>query len=883
VPAERRATYRLQLRPGFGFDQAAALAPYLAALGVSHLYSSPVLQAVPGSSHGYDVVDHSRVSEELGGEQGRRRLLAALRALGLGQLLDVVPNHMAIHPANRWWWDVLENGPSSRYAEAFDVDWGPPEAERADVILLPVLGGQYGRVLEAGEIRLHRHGGSFVVRYHEQAWPVAPRSTDALLAAAAERAGSEELAYLAESFGRLPLPRRDDRRGFHRRHRDKEVLRRLLEQALRGRPALAEAVDAEVEAANHDALRLHAILERQNYRLAFWRVAAQDLGYRRFFDVNSLVALRAEDERVFAETHVLVLDWLRQGEVDGLRVDHPDGLRDPEAYFRRLRESAPEAWIVAEKILAGDERLPASWPVDGTTGYDFANRVLGLFVDPRGRAPLGRLFTEWTGQADDWPAHMSDKKRLLLREVLGSDLNRLTSLLLAVCARHPRHRDYTRPELHDALLELTAALAVYRTYVRAEGGQVSGEDRRRLAAAVEGARAARPDLDPELLVFVGSVLRLEVAGALEGDLAMRFQQNSGPAMAKGVEDTAFYTFTRLLALNEVGGDPDRFGLEPDAFHAWCAETQRERPCTLLATATHDTKRGEDVRARLALLSEIPERWAEAVRAWSALGAARRGAAVDGGAELFFYQTLVGAWPLDAGRAQETMRKAAREARTHTSWQRPDEAYERALLDFVEGSLHDEAFRGAVESFVEPLVAPGRVNALAQLLLKLTAPGVPDVYQGCELWDLSLVDPDNRRPVDYDVRRRLLAAAVDATPEQVMARADEGLPKLWLLRMALHLRRRLPSAFGPGEGGRYAPLAAEGPRAGHVVAFRRGAGVIAVAPRLVLTLAATGWGDTRITLPPGEWVNVLGGGASLAGEVRMDALLERFPVALLSAG
>jgi len=881
VPAERRATYRLQLRPGFGFLEAARLAPYLAALGVSHLYSSPVLQAVPGSPHGYDVVDHSRVSEELGGEAGRRQLAAALAENGLSLLLDIVPNHMAIHVRNLWWWDVLENGPSSRYAGYFDVDWDAPEAKRHNTMLLPVLGDHYGRVLEAGELTLHRHGGSFVVRYHDQAWPVAPRSADGLLAAAAGRAGSEELAYLAEGFGRLPVARVDDRRGFHRRHRDKEVLRRLLEQALRGHPDLAAAVDAEVAATNRDPDRLHAVLEGQNYRLAFWRTAAQDLGYRRFFDVNSLVGLRAEDEGVFAETHVLVLDWLRLGAVDGVRVDHPDGLRDPQDYFRRLREAAPAAWIVAEKILAGDERLRASWPVDGTTGYDFSSRALGLFVDPRGRAPLGALFQAFTGVADDWPAHAAEKKRQALRDVLGSDLNRLTALLVDVGERHRRHRDYTRLELEDVLVEVTAALSVYRTYLRAEEGAAGGEDRRRIEAAVAKARAARPDIDPELFAFVASVLMLEVRGELEDELALRFQQTSGPATAKGVEDTALYTFTRFLALNEVGADPDRFGVAPGEFHAWCAETQRDHPFTLLATATHDTKRGEDVRARLALLSEMPEAWAEEARRWWGLGAPHRDPRVGGDAALFFYQTLVGAWPLGVERAQETMRKAAREARVHSSWTRPDEAYETALLDFVARSLGDPEFGAAVERFVAPLVAPGRVNALAQALLKLTAPGVPDIYQGGELWDLSLVDPDNRRPVDFDTRLLLLEELDGATPEQVMARADLGLPKFWLIRQALHLRRRLPAVFGPGDAGRYTPLAAEGARAGHVVAFMRGASVIAAAPRLVLALARAGWGDTRLTLPGGAWTNELTGEV-LAGTVRLDALLERFPVALLRA-
>jgi (1->4)-alpha-D-glucan 1-alpha-D-glucosylmutase len=881
VSTERRATYRLQLHAGFGFEAAAALAPYLAALGVSHLYSSPVLEAVPGSMHGYDVVDHSRVSGDLGGERGRRLLAQALAREGLGLLLDVVPNHMAIHARNRWWWDVLENGSSSRYAAYFDVDWDPPESKLHDTILLPVLGDHYGRVLDRGELRLERDGGGFLVRYLEHSWPAAPRSLDGLLAAAAERCGSQELSFLAESFGRLPLPRLDDRRGFHRRHRDKEALKRLLDQLLRADPEAGAAVDAEVAATNADADRLHAVLDRQNYRLAFWRAAAQDLGYRRFFDVNSLVALRAEDERVFAETHVLVLDWLRSGALDGVRVDHPDGLREPQAYFERLRASAPDSWIVAEKVLVPGEDLPPGWPVEGTTGYDFAGLVLGLFVDPVGERPLTGLYTDFTGQPADFAAVAREKKRFVLREVLGSDLNRLTAQLLDVCERHREHRDYTRHEMHEALCELISSLPVYRTYVRAEQGAIGEVDRLRIEAAVEAAASARPDVDPALFAFIGSVLTLDVRGDLETELVMRFQQATGPVTAKGVEDTAFYTFNRLACLNEVGGDPGRFGVPPPAFHRWCEEAWARRPQSLLATATHDTKRGEDVRARLALLSEIPARWEGAVRAWAALNEARRGARVDRNAEYLFYQTVVGAWPLTEERATEYLLKAAREAKEHTSWTRQDAGYEQALTAFASACLHDPSFRGSVEEFVAPLVGPGRLNSLSQTVLKLAAPGVPDIYQGCELWDMSLVDPDNRRPVDYEVRRRLLADLDAMRPAQILSRMAEGLPKLWVVRQALALRRREAAAFGPGEPGRYRRLEAAGPRGAHVVAFSRGGRVAAVAPRLVLALQESGWGDTSLTLPEGRWTSHLDG-AEVAGTVRLRDLLARFPVALLSA-
>jgi (1->4)-alpha-D-glucan 1-alpha-D-glucosylmutase len=872
---EPAATYRVQLHGGFGFDQAAELAPYLAALGISHLYSSPYLQAARGSMHGYDVVDHSRLNVELGGAEGHARFCAALARSGVGQLLDVVPNHMAITPENQWWWDVLENGPSSRYAAYFDLEWDPPESRLRNTVLLPVLADHYGRVLEAGELALERHGGTFVVRYHDHVWPAAPHSVEGLLSRAATDVGSEELAFLADAFGALPLP--SDRRDAQRRHRDKEVLKRQLKRMVKENAAVAAAVDRQVERLNRDADALDSVLQRQNFRPAFWRTASQELAYRRFFDVNSLVGLRTEEKRVFDDTHGLVLRWLRDGTLDGVRIDHPDGLRDPEGYFRRLREQAPQAWVVAEKILEPGERLPASWPIAGSTGYEFMNRLGGVFVDPRGEEPLTRLYAEFTGEITDYPGLAREKKLLVLREVLGSDVNRLTALLQEVCERHRRHRDYTRNELHHAVRELIACFPVYRTYVRAPDGPVRDEDARSIAEALEAAQAHRPDLDPELFAFLGRILRLELRGDLEDELLMRFQQVTGPAMAKGVEDTAFYNFHRLVSLCEVGGDPGRFGRSPAEFHASCEEAWARWPQALLATSTHDSKRSEDVRARIGLLAEIPERWAAAVRRWAALNEDRRGR-VDRNAEYLFYQTLVGAWPLDADRAAAYMEKAAREAKAYTSWTRPDADYEQALSGFVRGALDDPGFRREVEAFVAPLVAPARLTSLAQTLVKITAPGVPDFYQGTELWDLSLVDPDNRRPVDYGLRRRLLAEAEALSPEQALQRMDEGLPKLWLIRRALCARRSRPQAFGEGEAARYRPLTATGRRADHVLAFQRGQEVVAVVPRLVLALGGE-WADTSLELPAGRWRNALTG-EDVAGRVRLPQLLARFPVALL---
>lgn len=880
MSTERRATYRVQLHAGFGFADAAEISGYLKALGVSHLYCSPYLQAASGSTHGYDVVNPHQVNEELGGAEAHARLCHTISKDELGQVLDIVPNHMAIiGRENPWWWDVLENGPSSRYAAYFDVEWDAPEARLRNTVLLPVLGDHYGRILEAGEFQLKRKAGSFTLSYHHHAFPVSPRSLGDLLGTAAERCQSDDLAFIAGAFGRLPHATATEQAAVRQRHRDKEVLRVQLARLCQEQPVVAAAIDAVVAEANATPEALDALLERQNYRLAFWRTAKQELGYRRFFDINTLVGLRTEDEQVFADTHALVLDWLTRGVLDGVRIDHPDGLRDPEAYFRRLHEACPQAWIVAEKILEPGERLPELWPIAGTTGYDFIYHLSNLFVDPEGEGPLTQLYGSFTGEPIDYHAVVQEKKNFVLRHVLGSDVNRLTALFLEICERHRRHRDYTRHELHEALREVIACFPVYRTYVQAEAGQVSEDDVRYITESVEAAKANRPDLGSDLFDFFRDLLLLRVHGETESELVMRFQQLTGPAMAKGVEDTAFYCFNRLLSLNEVGGNPGQFGLPIDAFHRACAETQARWPSAMLTTSTHDTKRSEDVRARIHLLSEIPERWSEALRRWSALNERHRQENMpDRNAEYLFYQTLVGAWPIDAERATAYMEKASREAKAYTSWTDPNPGYEAALRAFVEGVLSDAAFQAELESFVGPLIEPGRVISLAQTLLKLTTPGVSDLYQGTELWDLSLVDPDNRRPVDYRRRRRLLAELDSMTPETVWQRVDDGLPKLWVIRQALALRRRRPQLFGPQ--GSYQALSARGAKANHVVAFAREESVVTVVPRLVLRLSGT-WGDTTLKLPTGGWRSELTGESLSGGEVRLTELLKRFPVALLS--
>ncbi len=636
---------------------------------------------------------------------------------------------------------------------------------------------------------------------------------------------------------------------------------------------------------NADVDALDGLLDAQNHRIAYWRTAERDLGYRRFFDIDTLVGLRVEDPEVFADTHELVLGWVRDGIVHGLRVDHPDGLRDPEQYADRLARATGGVWTVMEKILEPGEDLPETWPVAGTTGYDRLGVIGGLFVDPAGEGPLTGSYARLTGAPTDVAEVVHEARALAVGELLAADVNRLTALLVEICEQRRHQRDRTRHELHDALRELLAAFRVYRTYVRAEAGLVRREDVARVEEAVAAVAARRSDIDPDLLGFLADLLLLRLPDRRppEDEWVMRFQQLTGPAMAKGVEDTAFYRFTRFVALNEVGGDLARFGVGADEFHAANAAAQDRWPTTMTALSTHDTKRSADVRARLALLSEIPDAWAEACGRWMDASARHwPDGEPDRHAQHLLFQTLVGAWPLGVDRAVAYMTKATREAKLRTSWLAPDAGYDAARDAWVAATLADPAVLADVEAFVAPLVGPGRVVALAQVALQLTVPGVPDTYQGSELWDLSLVDPDNRRPVDFAVRRHLLAAlAAGLGPGDMLARADEGLPKLAVVRAALDLRRRRPEAFGPGEPGAYVPLAFDGPAAAHGVGFTRGGTVAVVVPRLVLGLAARGgWGDTTLALPPGTWTDVVTGDAAGGGERAVADVLARFPVAVL---
>jgi (1->4)-alpha-D-glucan 1-alpha-D-glucosylmutase len=909
VPVETpRGTYRVQMHAGFTFDDAAGLADYLAELGVSHLYLSPILQAAPGSMHGYDVVDPTQVNDELGGAEGHHRLGLALGQAGLGQLLDVVPNHMAITGRdNAWWWDVLANGPSSVYATYFDVDWDSPNGRLRNTVLLPILAEPYGYELEAGHLIVVRTDGSFVVEYFDHAAPLDLSSLEGLLLRAAARVDASdedarvELERVATSLGRLPTSTTTEPGAVEERRSGGEMLRARLTELCGSDPAVAAAVDEEVAAVNADTDVLHELLDRQNYRLAWWRTAGESLDYRRFFDINDLAAIRVEEPRVFADSHGLIVDWLAHGVIDGVRVDHIDGLLDPGRYLTRLAAAAPRGWVLVEKILEGDEVLPPAWPVDGTTGYDWLNSVGGIFVHRSGWQRLEEGYRAFTGITDSFEEIAYRAKLATLDGPMAADLNRLVARTQEVCAHHRRYRDYGRRDLHDALAEVAAAFGVYRTYLVSDGGgeidTPDGRDVEEVERAVRAAGLRRPELDEKLLELVRDLLLGRVLGASEAEgireveVALRFQQLTGPVMAKAVEDTAFYRYLPLTSLNEVGGDPGRLDDDLDHFHARAARAHRTTPSGMLATSTHDTKRSEDVRARLSVLPEIVEEWLAVVeRWWKGVHEMSTGAAPpDRNTAWLLLQTLVGAWPLTGARLSDYLEKATREAKEHTSWTDPDPVYDESIRAFATAVFDDPATMAALNEIVARVERPGRVVALGLKLITLTAPGVPDLYQGSELWDLSLVDPDNRRPVDYALRRRLLGRAGTTTAAQAWAEDDpEGLVKLLVVRAALATRAAHPAWWGAGPDGEYRRVVATGPAAAHLVAFGRGPGPAGTGPGGALTLATRwplllerngGWADTTLDLPAGTWVDQLSD-RSWSGRVALSDVLAGLPVALL---
>lgn len=923
------ATYRLQLKGCGGFAGARALVPYLRALGITDLYASPILRARAGSSHGYDVTDPSHLDPELGSEEDFAALSNELSAYGMGLLVDIVPNHMAASEENPWWRDVLEHGPSSPYAPCFDIAWRPAWSTRHDRVLLPILGSPYGQALENAEIAVALDEGGFHVRYGEARLPVDPRTYPAILglrpSALKRRLGSDHPTFHAHAelilaFRCLPsrTAARPELRAERRRRAAaaKARLRQLCDTHEEIRSFLEESVRIlnGRRGEPQSFRRLDELLSAQAYRLAYWRAARAEVNYRRFFAISELVGVRVEDPQVFEATHALILRLLRERKITGLRIDHIDGVRDPADYLRLLRrhlaaagdgagaEASPPFYVIVEKILAADEELPEEWPVSGTTGYDFLRTVSSLSVDSHGLQALDRLYGRLTGSTPRFDEIAYQQKKLVLDTLFAGEMRALEEELIRLAGHDRYARDLPAHQLARALAEVSVSLPVYRTYIRDR--DVAPRDRRSIDRAIGEARRRTRAVGAPAFDFLRRVLRLELPARASREqeeawqgFVLRWQQLTGPIMAKGVEDTALYMYNRLISLNEVGGEPGASGLGIDEFHRRNLARQARWPATLNSTSTHDTKRSEDVRARIHILSEIPRSWAAHLKRWrewnrAHLRQAGGKTAPDANEELLIYQTLIGAWPLEEAelpgfrdRLRAYLLKAIREAKVHTDWLYPDEAYEAAVLEFADRILESTATNRFLEDFLrfqQNVAYYGALNSLSQLVLKIASPGIPDFYQGTELWDFSLVDPDNRRPVDFERRACLLgglaqreSAGVASLMRELLESWKDGRIKLYVTARALGFRREHSRLFSEGC---YLPLDLSGRRKEQLCAFARRRGeewaVIAV-PQRVTRLAPAGepplgrraWGSTRLHLPqeaPDRWSHVLTGELLAAG-------------------
>ena len=932
-----RATYRVQLHgplqlPGgdsarFDFRDAARTVPYLARLGVSTLYLSPIWMATPGSSHGYDATDHSQVSAELGGEKGLRRLWDVARAHGMTMIADFVPNHMGIAGGhNPYWEDVLRHGQASRYAHFFDIAWQPRKQALSGKVLLPVLGDQYGRVLERGELQVIRDGGELCLRYFERDFPLSPRLNAPILTRAwelcdlsADNEDRLDLASLALQSANLPSSKDNpsDEERLNRARETAVIERRLLQ--LSQVPAISKALNAAIAELNADAMRLDALIQGQNYRLSYWKVASEQINYRRFFDINDLAALRIEDPRVFDWAHSKLFELIKEGVIAGVRLDHTDGLYDPAGYFEMLQRKAAEVlnlpyqpgdtplYVLAEKILEPGEHLP-NWPIYGTTGYDFLAQLGGVFVESASEDEISSIYRRFTGNRQSYGEILHDTKQLIQRVSLAAEVNVLSEQLEQLAEADLRWRDFTLSNLREVLREVIAAFPVYRTYIRPSGRE-SG-DNAKIAHAIRDARKLNRDLDASLFDFVQAVLTLdapnEAVREQYADFAFKFQQLTGPVTAKGAEDTAFYRYGRLLCLNEVGGDPAIFGTAPRTFHAQARERGEKWPHAMLSGSTHDTKRGEDTRARIAVLSELPQIWASSVGAWGHLARPLQSDLPEGGGKapsnndlIMFFQNALGVWPLDGelsglpDRLSAAMLKSAREAKVQTSWAAPDPAYEDALSQVVRGLLAAPEFVESMNKLHQTISPYAAQNSLSASLIRLTAPGVPDTYQGSEGWNQSLVDPDNRRPVDYarlSAQLRRIEERHATNPlslaQDLLARYQTGGVKLLVTWAALQARAEHPELFALGQyqalsGGKY------------LLAFSRQHGSqlsVTVAPRLSATLTKTqtpwalgeSWGSRSLSLPSGSYLSAITGERfRVRGDkIALAKVLEFFPVALL---
>ena len=898
-------TYRLQFNRWFTFSQAREVVAYLDALGVSDVYASPYFQASPDSLHGYDITDHSKLNIAIGSREDYDAWIAELHAHSIGQVLDFVPNHVGIaEPLNEWWMDVLENGPSSRFAPYFDIDWQPLKSDLRDKVLLPILTDQYGRVLERGELQVRFEEGTFYLLYGERRLPIAPGTYRYVLEIALRNLAEHkeedfyaELQSILTALEYLPKRTEADPKRIAERIREKEIIKRRLERRCAEAPQVQQAIQkalAQINGEPGDPRSFDALdelLNAQSYRLAFWRVAAEEINYRRFFDVNELAAIRVELPEVFDAIHRLLLEFVSSHAVTGLRIDHPDGLYLPREYFEKLQQRCAKVlgttlpkdgraiYMVAEKILTGSETLRKDWHVHGTTGYDFTNQVAQLLVDSSTETVITKAFHRFIGRSVPFGHLLYAKKLQVMKLSLANDVDVLGNMLDRLSEQSRWYRDFTLEALSRTVRETIACFPVYRTYL-APGQPVTEEDRQIVERAIAAAKRRNPGMEESIFNFLRDILLFRFPPNLDAKaraehthFVLKFQQSTGPIMAKGLEDTVFYIYNRLTALNEVGGEPQQFGLSIEEFHERNIDRQRNWPATLLATSTHDTKRSEDVRARIVVISEIPEVWRRSLQRWRV--ANRRWkrmindvTAPDANEEYLLYQTLLGTWPMQANgepettatpdyieRIQRYMAKALHEAKINTSWIQPNEEWDAAMRDFIAKVLDPSPrnkFLPALIPVAKDVARFGAVNSLSQTLLKLTSPGVPDIYQGSEIWDYSLVDPDNRRPVDYKRRREMLESLATAHPRDLARNWTDGRIKMLLTQRVLQFRRKHVELFQKGE---YLPLTPGGIFADSCVSFARQLGnhwIVVIAPRLSSRVGFPPigeiWQDTTLEIP-----------------------------------
>ncbi len=964
-----RATYRFQFSPAFTFQHAAALVPYLNDLGISHCYASPIFKPRKGSEHGYDIVDYSELNPALGTYEDFDHLIKTLHQHHMGLILDIVPNHMGIGSDNVWWMDVLENGPGSEYARFFDIDWKSSSEELTNRVLLPILEDHYGRVLAAGKLRLSYDDSRFTLHYYEHAFPIVVDTYKDILSRChsvlttqidESHEAALEVRSILTGLRYLPAYTELQPEKQKERQREQKILRNRFSRLYETHEAVRVALDETLTALNGEVGQeesfdaLDEILGQQPYRLSFWRVAMDEINYRRFFDINDMAAVRAEIPQVFEKTHTLLYRLLGEGKVDGLRVDHPDGLWNPQVYFLQLQETyvtmleakgedaselrmmigdlpnylrQPDAkattwplYVVAEKILSETEPLPREWGVYGTTGYDFMNMANGLFVDSNRESEINAAYIRFIGEAMNFQELIYGTKKKTMANSLASDLNARGHQLKRIVERNRRYRGFTLNGLVFAMSEVIACLQIYRTYITGPG-VVSERDHDYINIAVEEAKRRNPRTPQQIFDFLGdTVLFQNIYEFDEEDrrriieFVMKFQQLTGPVMAKSVEDTAFYIFNRLVSLNEVGGEPEQFGMSVEGFHAHNVDHQHHWPYTMLALSTHDTKRSEDVRARINVLSEIPEEWREAISRWTDMNISAKTEvddtpSPDRNDEYLLYQILLGAWSIEQGAAADEtfieriigyMLKATKEAKVHTSWINPYNDYDAATQNFIRNILQSPEFLNDFVGLQQRVSYFGQFNSLAQTLLKYTVPGVPDTYQGNEMWDFSLVDPDNRRPVNYDLRqwamgeiKTWIADGRDQLAIKLLEEWETGYIKLYITEAALQLRKHNTELFAQGT---YTPLHASGNKAQHVCAFaytHKGEAMIVIVPRLVVGLTEGHeappvhevWQDTYLHLPEDlmnlEYINIFTDEALQVGDgLHLHDILRIFPVAIL---